>query len=174
MGKSAAPAAQDVAGLLDDQDVRVGRAALSSLDEWGNPEGKLDLQACLLAFADKTPAKELPPLRAHLRLWAGANAAMQRSVTWLAKPDSDPMLEGDLSADETRETLAMFSALWDHTETSAPLREELAHRIGQVAKAIAAKPDAATAKILTELAAKLKDQPGFAGEFEAVSAALAR
>ncbi len=174
MGKSAAPAAKDVAGLLDDPDQRVRRAALSSLDQWGNPEGKVDLQARLLALADKTPAKELPALRAHLRLWAGGNAAMQRSVTWLAKPDSDPMLEGDLSADETRETLAMFLGLWDHTAASAPLREELARRIGQVAKAIAAKPDAATAKMLTELAAKLKDQPEFAGEYEAVSGALAR
>ncbi len=174
MGKTAAPAAKDVAGLLDDPDQRVRRAAFSALDQWGNPDGKMDLQACLLAAADKTPAKQLATLRAHLRLWAGDNAAMQRSVTWLGKPDSDPMPREGLSADEARETLAMFLGLWEHAAASAPVREELAHRIGQVANAISTKPDAATAAMLTELAAKLKDQPAFAGEYEAVSAALGR
>ncbi len=174
MGKAGAPFAKEVAALLGDPEVSVRTAAAATLDQWGNPTGEMNLQAILLAAADKTPAKELPALRAHLRLWAGGNAAMQRSVTWLGKPESDPIPREGLSGDETRETLAMFLGLWEHTEASAALREELAHRIGQVAKAISAKPDAATAAMLTELAAKLKGQPAFAGEYEAVSGARAR
>ena len=58
--------------------------------------------------------------------------------------------------------------------TKQPVFEELPHLIGQVAKAISAKLDAATTKTLIELAAKLKDQPDFAGEYEAANGALAR
>jgi hypothetical protein len=99
---------------------------------------------------------------------------MQRTVTWLGKPDMEPMPKGGLSAEEARATLGVFWALWDHAAGSGPLREELAGRIAQVAKGISATPAADARKILTDLSAKLKDDAENAAAREAVEAAVHR
>jgi hypothetical protein len=144
------------------------------LDQQGNPAGNLDLQAALLAAVQLAPDNELPELRAHLRLWSGGNAAMQRTVTWLGRPDADPMPKEGLSANEARETLAVFSVLWDHAEGSDALRQELARRIAQIARGISGLPDAETAKVLEDLAAKLKDQSDWVSAYDAVRSAIHR
>jgi hypothetical protein len=129
------------------------------LDQWGNPAGDLDLQCTFLAKADGAPHAKIPEVRAHLRLWAGGNAEMQRSVTWLGHPDMEPMPKAGLSAQETRDTLSLFSKLWEHSEGKTALRNELAERIAQVAGGITAKPDAETLAILQDLAKKVPNAP---------------
>jgi hypothetical protein len=172
IGNAGAPATEAVAKLLVDPELRVRTIALSVLDQWGNPDGNLRLQATMLAAAAASSIDVRPELRAHLRLWSGGNAELQRSVTWLGKPDLEPMPKDGLSRNETRANLAVFLELWDYTVESRPLRTELAGRIAQMAKRIPAPPDAATAKILTDLAAKLADQPENATAYEAVESVL--
>jgi len=158
MGQDGLEVAKDVASLLGDHSESLREEAVAYFMRCGNPAGDLDLQAALLSAVDMAPAGDVPKLRAYLRLWAGDNEVMQRTVTWLGKPDWGPMPKEGLSADETRKTLAVFSALWDHTASYPTLRKELAGRIEQVSKSITWKPDADTAKILDDLAAKRKDQ----------------
>jgi hypothetical protein len=175
LSKEGAEGIQRLATLISEEKTRgIARhsAFMDFLDANGNPGGKLDLQTMLLGAVNEMPAADTPRLRAHLRLWAGANPDMQLIVTWLGKPDMEPMPKEGLSAEETRATLRVFLQLWDHTETSAELRQELAGRIAQVAKAISGKPDAETAKILNGLSTKLKDQPGAA--HDEVESALQR
>ncbi len=174
MGMAAAPMAKEITSALifDGGRALDAKAFASLLDQWGNPSGDLDLQAALLAVTHEAPAAATSMLRAHLRLWAAGNAAMQRSVTWLGKPDVEPMPKDGLPPDEARETLALFLDLWDHTADKAALRTELAGRITVVSKSI--KPDAATAKILEGLARKLKDDPLASAAHASVEEALGR
>jgi HEAT repeat protein len=163
-----------VGSLLSSTDPALRDALAGAFDQRGIPAGDLEMQAALLAAAHTAPDYERPNLRAHLRLWAGDNAAMQRLVTWLGKPDLEPLPKDGLPPAETRETLAVFRDLWDYTEKHAALRTELAGRVAQLAKAIASRPDDETRQILTELAEKLKAEPGLANAHEAVEAALGK
>ncbi|HEY2342967.1 MAG TPA: hypothetical protein VGH90_08065, partial [Chthoniobacteraceae bacterium] len=117
---------------------------------------------------------DLPNLRAHLRLWAGDHVTMQRLVSWLGKPDMNPLPKEGLDQEETHATLSAFRDLWDFTEDRTELRAELAGRITQVAKSIAVRPDDATRQILTDLAEKLKRDSISAEAHDAVSQALGK
>ena len=163
-----------ICSILGSTDSAFRDALACAFDQRGNAAGDLELQAALLAAAHTAPDYERPNLRAHLRLWAGDNATMQRLVTWLGKPDLEPLPKVGLPPAETRETLAAFRDLWDYTEKHAALRTELAGRIAQLAKAVASRPDDETRQILTEFAEKLKAEPGLADAYEVVESALGK
>jgi HEAT repeat protein len=172
LGKAGASAAAPIAGLLNDEESIVRQHALSALDRWGNPDGDLELQAALLTAAEASPADQTPALRAHLRLWAAANANMQRSVTWLGKPILDPMPKEGLSRQETNETLILLRDLWDRAASRSALRTAVSERIAQLAHGITSKPPPEIAKVLSELAMKLKSQNGARSAYEAVVSVL--
>jgi HEAT repeat protein len=176
MGEAALPFIKQIAAALYSVPHEGVRAEVlgSILDAHGNPNADFGLQAALLAVAITAPARDLPALRAHLRLWSGDNAAMQRSVSWLGKPDSVPSLQTGGTPGETQETLVLFLRLWDHTADKPALRAELVERIAQVAKTVAARPDVATANALNSLAGKLKFEPSANPAYEAVEDALRR
>ena len=107
------------------------------------------------------PCMPRPPIKC-LRcapISASGPAEMPRSSAWSpgwANPraircprKASPLLK-------PRKHSRCFFAFWDHTTNRPALREELTHRISQVTKAITGIPDAATAKILQDLAAKPK------------------
>jgi hypothetical protein len=168
MGAAGAAFAKEVAVLLADGDEAVRRVGTDVLDQWGNAVGDLDLQAALLSAADDAPTSEIPVLRAHLRLWSAGNASLQKTVTWLGKPEIDPIPKQGLSPDEARESLELFSKLWDYTKGRANFRKELSKRIAEVANALSWKLDAETATILNDLGMKLKNQPDVAASLDAV------
>ncbi len=168
MGAAGAAFAKEVAVLLTDEDETIRQVGADVLDQMGNASGDLELQAALLSATDDAPASEILVLRAHLRLWSAGDASLQKSVTWLGKPDIDPMPRRGLSPEEARESLDLFSKLWDYTTGRANFRKELSKRIGEVADAISWKLDAETARILNDLGAKLKNEPDAAASLDAV------
>ncbi|HEY2343888.1 MAG TPA: HEAT repeat domain-containing protein, partial [Chthoniobacteraceae bacterium] len=150
---------KDYASLLDDPESRVQSLGWKYLSDHGNADGDFDVQATLLATIHELPAKKVAQRRAQLRMWSGANPEMQRSVTWLGKPDMDPLPKEGLSPEETRTTLALFEKLWTHTANFAALRTELAQRIEQVANAKLTELDEDTAKLARDLLAKSQEPP---------------
>jgi hypothetical protein len=152
---SSASLPRELAAALDaEQSVR--QAAFEYLNSHGNASGDLDLEAALLGTVGQLPQKKIAERRAYLRIWAGDNEELQRSVTWLGKPDVEPMPKEGLSAEELHKTLALFSKLWDLGALSAALREELSIRIEQVTKAAGQNPDPKIAGLSKSLTEKLK------------------
>jgi hypothetical protein len=161
-------------GLADeDQNVRDG--AYRILDRLGNPDGDWKLQAALLSAGESLHGRAAAELRAHLRLWAGDNADMQRSVTWLGKPGLSPMPKAGLEPEEMLKTLVVFSNLWESTSGRAALRQELLSRIREVAKSVRAKKsklDGETEGFMRALAAKLRGVSGADSAYDAVSSVM--
>ncbi|HEY2342571.1 MAG TPA: HEAT repeat domain-containing protein [Chthoniobacteraceae bacterium] len=161
-----------VAPYLTDDDATVRAAAAVALDGWGNAGADLDLQAAFLDAASSVSRKELSPLRAHLRLWSGGDASLQRLVTWLGKPDASPLPKDGLASEEARATLKLFSRFWDHTVGRKALRLELAGRIAQIAKDGVQQSDVEAVRLLSDLAAKMKDDASCADTYHALEEAL--
>jgi hypothetical protein len=174
MGKAGANVRKEAVVLLYDARAQTRAVGTSLLDHWGNPSGDWDLEAAMLAAVDAAPAKEVTGLRAHLRLWAGGNPALQRAVTWLGRPDSEPMPKQGISEDEACKALDVFEALWDRTVRTVALREELAGRIAEVANALRAPIKTNAAKTLEALRKTLQNQAGAGQAYEAVNGALLR
>ena len=101
LGQVARGAVSEGVALLADRDAKSATSP-SLFDERGNSSGDLALQAAFLAATDGSLQLRIAELRAHLRLWAGGNASMQRTVTWLGKADMEPMPKEGLSTDETQ------------------------------------------------------------------------
>jgi hypothetical protein len=167
-----ASVADRLTALLFGRDSMISADAYAFLDQNGNAGGDPRLQTALLAIAYAAPAEKIAEVRAHLRLWAGGNEDMQRSVTWLGKPDMEPMPKEGMSKGDLRAILNVFLQLWDPAEGSAPLRDELAKRITQVANGISGPPDTDTTNVLNDLATKLDKQSEFGAASEAIRKAV--
>ena len=160
MGPAGVAYTNEIAGMLADPHEEVCAAVIESYDLRGNKDGDLALQATCLNALDLVHADAIPALRMHLRYWAGDNADMQRSVTWLGKPAVDPMPKAGLPPAEAQAVLSLFARLWDQSANLAPLRKELVARVAEIAKRLPTKADPETQKLLNELKSKTKAQPG--------------
>ncbi len=148
-------------------------AAFGALDRWGNPHCDWELQAELLSISFSVDPQHAAEVRAHLRLWSGADAALQRSVTWLTPSDVDPMPKEGLSENERREVVAMFSQILNVSAGQTPTRSKLMERISEIVSTVTTKPDKQSAEILDRLFETLKRQGDHSAAYEALKKAKA-
>ena len=141
MGPAGAAYTKEIAGLLADPREEVRAEAVAAIDRRGNKDGDLALQAACLNALNRVKAEAIPDLRMHLRLWAGDNADMQRSVTWLGKPAVDPVPKTGLPPAEARAVLSLFARLWDQSANLGGLCERSwRHELRKLQSAFQRKP----------------------------------
>jgi hypothetical protein len=183
MGREGAAFAKDVVPLLQDPDSDVWEAAkyLCTAVENAVPPADYDFQVAMLAVPYDLSQPDVPKLRMVLRVAFGTNTEYQTSLTWLGRPGVHPMPTNGLSMEASRDLLAIFVALWDHTATYHALRRELSQRIGQVAKPM--KPlrlpwahalDAENERLLETCTAKLEGEAAYEVDRQTALDALAR